>query len=341
MKVLSDKELTHLEQFFKLKQHSLRKAMNNYLQKYYDQVICTEKYVIAIGTIPIALVAHMDTVFKKLPEDIYYDKKKNVMWSPNGLGADDRAGVYAIVNIVKDGYRPTIILTTDEECGGLGASALANEIKTAPIELKYVIELDRQGVNDRVFYYCENGDFQKYVESFGFKTEYGTYTDICEICPTWGVAGVNLSIGYKNEHSCSEILHIGNMFETIKKVKKMLDAAEASQSYEYVSSKWLEAYGWDPSFGIPYSTWKSWITPQYKCDCCSKPQYEHELFVVYNEYTDSNVSICADCLVEISNLDWCDSCKQPFIYKDENNVKKTICYKCERKANNENNSQRD
>ena len=41
--------------------------------------------------------------------------QKNVMISPDGLGADDRAGVFMIMNIVKAGFRPHVIFTTDEE----------------------------------------------------------------------------------------------------------------------------------------------------------------------------------------------------------------------------------
>ena len=93
----------------------------------------------ATGDIPIALVAHMDTVFKKPPEEIFFDQKHNVMWSPQGLGADDRAGVFAIVQIVRSGLKPHVIFTTDEECGALGAMALA-KLDCPFTELKYLIQ---------------------------------------------------------------------------------------------------------------------------------------------------------------------------------------------------------
>ena len=84
----------------------------------------------------------MDTVFFKPATIIYYDRQKNTMWSPMGLGADDRAGVFAIIQILQSGLRPHIIFTTDEEKGCLGAEALAKT--ECPFqELKYIIELDR------------------------------------------------------------------------------------------------------------------------------------------------------------------------------------------------------
>ena len=159
MRTLNNQELKTMESFFQASQSSLKKALTQYLKARYKRVISTRDYVIAVGDIPVALVAHLDTVFPYLPENIYYDRVKNVMWSSDGLGADDRAGVYAIVQILKYGYRPTIIFTTDEEKGCVGAGILSEQIKTAPTELKYIIQLDRRGSNDCVFYSCAKSLF--------------------------------------------------------------------------------------------------------------------------------------------------------------------------------------
>jgi hypothetical protein len=187
-------------------------------------------------------VAHADTVFKKPPQRIFYDKQKNVMWSPEGLGADDRAGVFAIIQIIKSGLRPTVIITTDEEKGGIGASALVRNMPKPPTDLKYIIQLDRQGSMDCVFYDCLNKEFEEYVESFGFVTDFGSFSDISVLCPAWRVAGVNLSIGYYDEHSVSETLYIGHMNSTILKVKNMLRDAKRADSYIYIENprkKWF------------------------------------------------------------------------------------------------------
>ena len=281
MKTLNPQELKSIEQFFQLNQPSLMKAMKQYLKSKYDKVISTKEYLVAVGDIPIALTAHLDTVFKNPPNRIFYDRVKNVMWSPEGLGADDRAGVYAIVQIIKSGLRPTIIFTTDEELGCKGSEKLVKDIPIAPTELKYIIELDRRGSDDCVFYQCDNDEFETYVESFGFVMNFGSFSDISMICPAWKVAGVNLSIGYYDEHSYSETLYVGQMLNTINKVKNMLAAAEASPYFEYkelYTKGWLAKYythpteddewGWDPSFGISKETWASFMEPQSKCNQC-------------------------------------------------------------------------
>ena len=112
-----------------------------------------------------------------------------------GLGADDRAGVFAIIQILRKKYRPYVLFTTDEEMGGYGAHIFVEAHPVAP-NIKYMIELDRAGERDCVFYECENFTFMDYVESFGFKQAIGSFTDISIIMPEWEIAGVNLSGSY-------------------------------------------------------------------------------------------------------------------------------------------------
>ena len=232
-----------MKQICRMTQTGLKKALTKFLHNNYKTVYQNKSYVIAEGDIPVALVAHMDTVFNGLPEEIYYDEIEKVMWSPQGLGADDRAGVYAILQIINKGYRPSIIFTTDEEIGCVGASNLVKDFRDCPFkELKYIIQLDRRGKNDCVFYNCDNKDFIKYVEKFGFKESWGSFSDISRIAPAWGVAAVNLSIGYEDEHDQIERLFVKNMEKTIKKVTKMLDDIDLAPSFTYIEKKYTYNY---------------------------------------------------------------------------------------------------
>ena len=341
MNTLNPNEVKSIEQFFQLKQSSLLKAMKQYLKNKYDNVICTSDYLIAIGDIPVALTAHLDTVFKDSPQRIFYDRVKNVMWSPEGLGADDRAGVYAIVQIVKSGLRPTIIFTTDEELGCKGAEKLIKDVPTAPAGLKYIVELDRRGSDDCVFYQCNNDAFEAYVESFGFVMNFGSFSDISVICPAWKVAGVNLSIGYYDEHSTSETLYIGQMLNTINKVKKMLTAANNSPMFEYkeryasqlMRKGWFAKYfhpteedddmGWDPSYGISKEQWMSFMEPQTKCHDCGTWDYDYNLFPTKSE--NGTVFFCCDCISKRQDVHWCATCGEPFI---DSTLKKGLVYNC-------------
>ena len=281
--------------------------MERYLKARYDNCIITNEYVVAIGDIPIALVAHLDTVYKVPVRDLYYDKEQGVIWSPEGLGADDRAGIFAIIKILQSGLRPSIILTTDEEKGGLGAIALGKD--PCPIKgLKYLIELDRQGENDCVFYNCYCPEFVNYVESFGFEKEQGSFSDISFLMPKWNVCGVNLSVGYIEEHSYSEHLFVECLLETIEKVQKMLMSKDIPSFYYDEIKSALSKY--DTIFG-------------QHCDKCKKLFSEYELFPVKG--VNSKIKFyCSDCM--INSVEWCVVCQEP--YETEPGDSEYMCKEC-------------
>ena len=234
-------------------QPMLHKYVVQRLTEYYpDTIIDTESYVLAKGSIPILLVAHLDTVFPdntRKNMEIYYDQKQHVMWSPDGLGTDDRAGVILILKMLEDGYRPHILFTHDEEMGGLGAIDFVFAKTRLNMDIRYMIELDRMGVDDCVFYSCDNEEFTNYVASFGFIPSFGTFSDISILMPYLGIAGVNLSVGYMDEHTEGEHWHIDWANETYYKVIAML-SAPPQKSFKYIAShkgyeKWNTNIMWN------------------------------------------------------------------------------------------------
>lgn len=316
MHILSDNDYKLYTSIIQLTQESLRKTLLKYLQKKYPrQVIATKDYIIATGDIPIALCAHMDTVWKSPPKDVYYDRLRGVIWSPEGGCGDDRAGVFAILKILQSGLRPTIIFTTDEEKGGLGAEKLVRDLQTAPTELKYIIQLDRRGDCDCVFYDCDNDDFVQYIESWGFIENYGSFSDISEICPAWGIAGVNLSVGYFDEHTVSETVHVSSLMSTISKVKRMLAATDIPE-FEYIPSlsslrwyKWWEKeYGFD--YGYPSDDDPLDAVPACTCSKCGTTLHTYEAIPVIRSDGSGYFYRCPDCCVQ--DIEWCRDCGEAF-----------------------------
>lgn len=293
-----------LKGLFKLKPIKLKAILHEYLNKYYSLVVETEDYLYAEGNIPIALVAHLDTVFDKQPEHIFYDPDYHVMWSIAGLGADDRAGVFGILKIISDGFRPHIIFTMDEEIGGIGASELA-KIECPFNDLRYIIELDRRGIDDCVFYQCGNEQFKQYVESFGFIRDFGSFSDISFLCPGWNVAGVNLSIGYFNEHSPTEHLFLDPLFQTVHRVEEMLS---------------------DEITDIPYFNYcKEKVYAQVICSGCKKV-FDAEECVLIRSQEGMSKFYCETCL---DQLNWCTECGEPYIYNDREHP--LVCSACRNK----------
>lgn len=309
----------------KMSQNSLLKSMTKLLKQYYskNKIRATSKYILCEGDedTPIMLTAHMDTVFKSPPKNIYYDREHFIMWSPEGLGADDRAGVFAIIKILQAGYRPSICLTTDEEKGSIGAGIMVTDIPQCPFNLKYIIELDRRGKDDCVFYSCNNEGFIDYVETFGFLTNWGTFSDISYICPTWEIAGVNLSVGYENEHSKAEFLDTEALYSTIQKVKNMLKDSDKEETpcFEYIEDDFSWYYY--PYFGTSVANTKK----LHQCSGCYKIFPSDDVFLVKTKNRQKKY-YCIDCVSD--NVNWCEKCGEPFEMSTAN---ETICSDC---ANN-------
>ena len=257
--------------------------MIKYLKnKGYTNIISNNMYVIAEGNLPICLCAHMDTVFEKPPTTFYYDQEQTILWSPDGLGADDRAGNYAIIELLERGYRPSIILTDLEEKGGIGAETLVNKFPDCPFEeCKAIIQLDRQGKNDAVYYDCDNSDFEKKITSYGFNTQWGTFTDISIIAPQWKIAAVNLSVAYYNEHQKIETLNMRELESTIKKVERILKDCNNWPSYAYIPFIYPNDY---------FLNFKDY------CAICNKQipaEMGHYSYKIENPF--SNLKICENC----------------------------------------------
>lgn len=221
----------NLIEILKMSQIELKWYLYEELKTYGYMPVFADGYIFAQGQIPVGMVAHMDTVHQE-PRKIEY--KRGVMSSPTGLGADDRAGIYGILHLIRKGYRPTVIFTEDEEIGGVGAEKFIK----ADIyieDLKLFIELDRRGANDCVFYECDNMDFVEYIEKFGFKENFGSFSDISFIAPHYKIGAVNLSIGYEFEHTNKEYLNISDMGKTLFRVEKIFNnlPEEAFEYFEY------------------------------------------------------------------------------------------------------------
>lgn len=228
-------------------------------------------YTYAPGNIPVMLVAHCDTVctapVAKIGVCNTIDNKTaltNMDKSP--LGADDRAGIYIILKIIAAGYRPHILLTTDEECGGLGAIHAAENIFSP--DVKFILELDRQGSNDAAMYDCDNVDFMAMLEQYGFKPVSGTFSDICFFAPEWDIAAANLSVGYYHEHTPWEMLVVSEMENTFNMIKQILDNVENFPYYNFepVDSTYYTQYStgeWDYPGALEDINFRAAMVEQY------------------------------------------------------------------------------
>jgi len=140
---------------------------------------------------------------------LYYDKKKEVFWSPNGLGADDRAGVHAAFHLYDTMLpKPNLLFLDEEESGCNGARDATMEGKDVLKNSLFFVEFDRRGVLECIFYEDEPQPFRDYVASFGLIKETGTMSDVGTLSRVLEICGVNLSVGYVDEHKQTERLYM-------------------------------------------------------------------------------------------------------------------------------------
>ena len=318
---MNRKDYDFFKKICRVSQEGLRITLSKYINNLYNKTYITDNYIMAEGNIPIALVAHMDTVFKAPPTNIYYDREEEIIWSPNGLGADDRAGIYSILQILGKGYRPHVIFTTDEELGAVGASNLTIDYRKLPFKkCKYLIQLDRRGQDDCVFYDCDNEEFNEYVESFGFLTAFGSFSDISVIAPTWEVAAVNLSIGYQNEHTTNEILNVKHMEATINKVINMLKDSSNINTFKYIPSinyyDYMGCYRYWQNYN--YNKLNEEEEDSYTCHFCKTPIKDISQMVVVKDKDGNCLPACIHCADTNNNkIDYCAYCGDPYVIEDK------------------------
>lgn len=196
----------------------------NYFMTLHPKAIHGETYVYVPGSTRMPLlVAHADTVHRELPKIILLDDKKGILSSPQGLGADDRAGVYGILCLHASlDPKPGLLLCDKEETGGIGAYdaswGIADDLRPYP----FMMELDRKGSGECVFYNDESEEFIKYIESFGFKEDYGIFSDVMFLGEGLRKTSVNLSIGFEEAHTLGEYLNLRSMNYTIKHAKRIM-----------------------------------------------------------------------------------------------------------------------
>lgn len=271
----------------------------------YNDVTSSDGFIYAKGTFPVLLVAHMDTVHKENVRQIVYSDGGDKISSPQGIGGDDRCGIYMILNIIKD-YNCSVLFTEDEEIGCIGANKFVKALNKKEIEIakvNYMIELDRKGDKDAVFYECDNPMFEKFIlQDDDWQLAYGSYTDIVELEPEIGVAGVNFSCCYYKAHTTDEYVIMSGMNANIDKVKKLLARTDKDEEFEFIQAD-NGYYGYGYGYGYGYTDCE--LKVYYISAEISNGKYiEDELYAIseaeaIGQFMIDHPNICYNDLVDV------------------------------------------
>lgn len=276
------------EKICKMTQKEVKNYAARELVKTHQKVYVGDGYVYAQGTFPVLLLAHMDTVHDKLPNVIVCDEEKGILSSPNGIGGDDRCGIFMVLEIIKN-YNCSVLFCEDEENGGIGAKKFIETDLAKELSFNYAIEFDRKGKNDAVFYDCDNEEFEDFITEEFFKSSWGTFSDISVVAPFLKCAAVNLSCGYYNAHTTKEYVVIKEMLASMNAACKILDRTTEKDKFEYIEATYSNYYGRYDAYYDDYYYQRYYSGAQtYKGYSKKEEKEEKETIYYVFEYVDEN-----------------------------------------------------
>ena len=161
------------------------------------------------------LVCHMDQVQTERSQDFTVVEENGVLygWSPSkgeheGLGADDKNGMWVCLLCLERHERLKVLMTVLEEKGIFGAKAARMDFFNDSL---YVLEPDRSGNSDFTIslrdFPCCSTDFITaiYNEKYSYHPVEGKGTDILALLINGlSVSCTNISCGYYNPHKHDE-----------------------------------------------------------------------------------------------------------------------------------------
>ncbi len=320
-KIIKVNNATRYPDFIKIckfSQGKLKKYLANEIKKYNYEPIVGDGFLFAKGqNCEVLLTAHMDTVHKEKVRDYYEFERdgKHVLSSPQGIGGDDRCGIYMILQILRNSkYRPHILFCEDEEKGGEGSSKfITTKHIYELLQCKFLVELDRTNAKDLVFYDDDNADFHDFCEKVTkYKENYGSFSDISVLSPALGISSVNISCGYYHAHTTKEEVVMEEMFSSIRAVKKLLEESSKVEQFEYTERQkfWYGKYGksyYSDPYGYDYGDLSKGYADEYvSMEFIFEQNSEHKIFDAwgvnegdcFRDFFESNPTVCFNDIVD-------------------------------------------
>ncbi|MEM8737260.1 MAG: M28 family peptidase [Planctomycetota bacterium] len=178
------------------------------------------------GDHPILLVAHTDTVFDRPGRVVWHGHIGHSAHPDIGLGADDRAGCAALWALRNTGA--SLLIVPAEERGCIGSRYVAEHYADLLKHHCFAVQFDRRGSSDLVFYDGEPDELLNILEPAygGYAEADGSYSDVAVLCPALGIAGVNISIGFDDEHTPDETIDAAAWTRTVDNARNLIAAGD-------------------------------------------------------------------------------------------------------------------
>ena len=180
---------------------------------------------IQIGKSDVMFTSHLDTATSALTQVVHtFDGKLIKTDGKSILGADDKAGVVIMLNMIENNIPGLYYFFLGEEVGCIGSRKVATKQKTEKIEgINKVISFDRRGTDSVITFQssqrCCSETFGEALskqlnlsdETFSYKNDpTGILTDSVQFIGIYSEC-TNISVGYKNEHTYGEVQDIEHL----------------------------------------------------------------------------------------------------------------------------------
>ena len=188
--------------------------------------------ILTVGKHPSVMFScHTDTVHRgEGTNALFLDEARQEVFNTDGscLGADDGAGMWLMLQMIKAGKRGLYVFHRGEECGGLGSDWIAGHTPELLDGIKYCIALDRKGDTSVITHqFSGEGCSNTFAVALsgalgmgfepdptGIFTDSDNYTHIIPEC-------TNLSVGYYSEHTAGELLDYGFLQRLSDKLRRI------------------------------------------------------------------------------------------------------------------------
>lgn len=250
------------------------------------------------GTDPETMFScHYDTVhgIGKI-QKVCYDPTLRMAYKDDEmpLGADDGAGVWLLLYLLKHGVPGLYLWHAGEEKGCIGSKYLASQKPEWLTRIKRAIAFDRRDTTHIITHQGgERGCSKEFAEAFavelnktglkyaadptGLYTDTREYFDLIPEC-------TNISVGYEGEHSKSEMLDVGHVMK-LAEVLVTIDFEKLPVKRDHTAPAEYEydhyGYGYGYNYGSGYVSGK-------------KPKYS-------NGYSSNRCTLEYEDLVELCN----------------------------------------
>lgn len=247
-----------IEKFLQLTEYTWGYGQEHELLKYLPQNVKEDEegnYFIEIGETETMFCAHLDTVAwekEKVKHNFFKNEKGHLFVGTSGdtvtrtfknasgetitkdystatiLGADDKAGVVILLNMIENNIPGLYYFFIGEEVGAIGSKGIVRKNPDKFLKYKRCIAFDRRSygsiISKQMGKSCCSKEFVQSLseefakngmtykdDPFGIFTDSASFTDIIPEC-------TNLSVGYFNEHTENEIQNLTYLLKLCKTV---------------------------------------------------------------------------------------------------------------------------